>query len=58
MPPEPFDLDAQATTALAPEALAAMLPLLQGQHWNPHSAHRGGRIARSWLFPTLRFPKS
>ena len=49
MPPEPFDLDAQATTPLAPEALAAMLPLLEGQHWNPHSAHRGGRIARAAL---------
>ncbi len=47
MPPEPIDLDAQATTPLAAEALAAMLPYLQGQHWNPHSAHRGGRIAKA-----------
>ncbi|MFN3592506.1 MAG: cysteine desulfurase family protein, partial [Thermaurantiacus sp.] len=44
-----IDLDAQATTPLAPEALAAMLPFLEGQHWNPHSAHRGGRIARAAL---------
>ena len=49
MPPEPIDLDAQATTPLAPEALAAMLPYLEGRHWNPHSAHRGGRIARAAL---------
>jgi len=47
MPPEPVDLDAQATTPLAPEALAAMLPYLERQHWNPHSAHRGGRIAKA-----------
>jgi cysteine desulfurase len=44
-----IDLDAQATTPLAPEALAAMLPFLEGQHWNPHSAHRGGRIAKAAL---------
>lgn len=49
MPPEPFDLDAQATTPLAPEAWAAMLPLLEGRHWNPHSPHRGGRIAKAAL---------
>ena len=49
MPPEPIDLDAQATSPLSPEALRAMLPLLEGQHWNPHSAHRGGRIARAAL---------
>ncbi|MCG2839385.1 aminotransferase class V-fold PLP-dependent enzyme [Sandaracinobacter sp. RS1-74] len=49
MPPEPIDLDAQATSPLSPAALKAMLPLLQGQHWNPHSAHRGGRIAKAAL---------
>lgn len=49
MPPEPIDLDAQATSALLPEALRAMLPLMEGQHWNPHSAHRGGRIAKAAL---------
>jgi cysteine desulfurase len=49
MPPEPFDLDAQATTPLAPEVLAAMLPWLERQHWNPHSAHRGGRAAKAAL---------
>jgi cysteine desulfurase len=49
MPPEPFDLDAQATTPLAPQALAAMLPWLERQHWNPHSAHRGGRAAKAAL---------
>ena len=49
MPPELIDLDAQATSPLAPEALAAMLPLLEGNHWNPHSAHRGGRIAKAAL---------
>lgn len=49
MPPELFDLDAQATTPLAPEALSAMLPWLEHQHWNPHSAHRGGRAAKAAL---------
>ncbi len=49
MPPEPFDLDAQATTPLEPVALAAMLPLLEGRHWNPHSPHRGGRITKAVL---------
>ncbi len=44
-----IDLDAQATTPLAPEALAAMLPWLERQHWNPHSAHRGGRMAKAAL---------
>ena len=49
MPPEPVDLDAQATSPLRPEALRAMLPLLEGGHWNPHSAHRGGRRAKAVL---------
>ena len=49
MPPELIDLDAQATSPLAPEALAAMLPLLQHTHWTPHSAHRGGRLAKAAL---------
>ncbi|WEK02532.1 MAG: cysteine desulfurase family protein [Candidatus Sphingomonas phytovorans] len=40
-------LDYQATTPLAPEALAAMLPWLQGQHANPHSAHAPGRAAKA-----------
>jgi cysteine desulfurase len=47
MPPEILDLDAQATSPLRPEALAAMLPHLEQQHWNPHSAHRGGRLAKA-----------
>ncbi len=47
--PELIDLDAQATTPLAPEALAAMLPWLEQGHWNPHSAHRGGRRAKAAL---------
>ncbi len=37
-------LDYQATTPLAPEAKAAMLPWLDG-FANPHSAHRDGRAA-------------
>jgi len=49
VPPEPIDLDAQATSPLRPEALAAMWPLLEGRHWNPHSAHRGGRQAKAVL---------
>ncbi|RYE02842.1 MAG: cysteine desulfurase [Sphingomonadales bacterium] len=40
-------LDYQATTPLAPEALAAMLPWLESQHANPHSAHAGGRAAKA-----------
>ena len=40
-------LDYQATTPLAPEALAAMLPWLQDQHANPHSLHRAGRAAKA-----------
>ena len=37
-------LDYQATTPLAPEAKAAMLPWLD-HHANPHSPHRAGREA-------------
>lgn len=44
---EPINLDQQATTPLAPEALAAMIPFLERQHWNPHSTHRGGRMAKA-----------
>jgi cysteine desulfurase len=40
-------LDYQATTPLAPEALAAMLPWLAQQHANPHSAHAPGRAAKA-----------
>lgn len=40
-------LDYQATTPLAPEALAAMLPWLENQHANPHSAHAEGRAAKA-----------
>ena len=40
-------LDYQASTPLAPEALAAMLPWLERQHANPHSTHREGRAARA-----------
>ncbi len=40
-------LDYQATTPLAPEALAAMLPQLETQFANPHSAHAPGRAARA-----------
>ncbi len=40
-------LDYQATTPLAPEALAAMLPWLTDQHANPHSPHAAGRKARA-----------
>ena len=40
-------LDHAATTPLAPEVLAAMLPLLQGDHGNPSSAHTSGRRARA-----------
>nr|WP_047169852.1 cysteine desulfurase family protein [Sphingomonas sp. Y57] len=38
-------LDYQATTPLAPEARAAMLPFLDEKFGNPHSPHRMGREA-------------
>ena len=38
----PIYLDYQATTPLAPEARAAMLPYLDGKFGNPHSDHRFG----------------
>jgi cysteine desulfurase len=38
-------LDYQATTPLAPEARAAMLPFLDAEYGNPHSPHRLGRSA-------------
>lgn len=38
-------LDYQATTPLAPEARAAMMPYLEDQFGNPHSPHRLGRAA-------------
>lgn len=41
----PIYLDYQATTPLAPEARAAMLPWLQDGFGNPHSPHRMGREA-------------
>ncbi len=40
-------LDYQATTPLAPEALAAMLPWLEHGHANPHSTHAPGRAANA-----------
>ncbi len=40
-------LDYQATTPLAPEALAAMLPWLENSYANPHSAHAAGRAAKA-----------
>ena len=40
-------LDYNATTPLAPEALAAMLPHLETRFGNPSSIHRAGRDARA-----------
>lgn len=40
-------LDYNATTPLAPEALEAMMPFLQGHHGNPSSIHEAGRISRA-----------
>ncbi len=40
-------LDYQATTPLAPEALAAMMPWLEANFANPHSAHARGRAAKA-----------
>lgn len=41
--------DHNATTALAPEVLDAMLPVLRGAYGNPSSVHRFGRAARDQL---------
>jgi cysteine desulfurase len=43
----PVYLDYQATTPLAPEARAAMMPLLEDAFGNPHSPHRLGREAKA-----------
>ena len=43
----PVYLDYQATTPLAPEARAAMMPLLEEAYGNPHSPHRLGREAKA-----------
>jgi cysteine desulfurase len=40
-------LDYNATTPLAPEALAAMLPYLEQHHGNASSIHQAGREARA-----------
>jgi cysteine desulfurase len=40
-------LDYNATTPLAPEALAAMRPYLEQHHGNPSSLHAAGRAARA-----------
>ncbi|WP_337847495.1 cysteine desulfurase family protein [Sphingomonas sp.] len=40
-------LDYQATTPLAPEALAAMTPWMRENFANPHSAHAAGRKAKA-----------
>lgn len=42
-------LDYAATSPLRPEALAAMLPYLEGPSFNPSSLHREGRHARAAL---------
>jgi cysteine desulfurase len=47
--PAPIYLDYNATTPLAPEALEAMLPYLQGDFGNPSSIHQFGRRAKSAL---------
>ncbi|MEX1118956.1 MAG: cysteine desulfurase family protein [Terrimicrobiaceae bacterium] len=41
------NLDYNATTPLAPEALEAMMPYLRGHHGNPSSIHEAGRITRA-----------
>ena len=57
----PIYLDYQATTPLAPEARAAMLPYLDARFGNPHSPHRLGReaaaaveVARGLVLQCLR----
>ncbi len=41
-----IDLDANATTALLPEVLDAMLPWLRNGHANPSGAYAGAKLAR------------
>lgn len=41
-----IDLDANATTCLAPEVLEAMLPWLRGGHSNPNASYRRAKEAR------------
>jgi cysteine desulfurase len=42
-------LDYQATTPIAPEARAAMLPWLSEKFANPHAPHKGGREAAAMI---------
>jgi len=56
-------LDYQATTPLAPEAAAAMLPWIETNFGNPHSPHRIGReaaaaieVARERVLEALHSP--
>jgi len=41
-----IDLDANATTAMLPEVVAAMMPWLSGHHANPSASYREGKLAR------------
>jgi cysteine desulfurase len=42
-----IDLDANATTAMLPEVLAAMMPWLSGNHANPSGSYRMAKLART-----------
>lgn len=41
-----IDLDANATTAMLPEVVDAMLPWLRGNHANPSGSYRAAKLAR------------
>ncbi len=41
-----IDLDANATTAMLPEVVEAMLPWLSGNHANPSGSYRAAKLAR------------
>ena len=41
-----IDLDSNATTALLPEVLEAMLPWLSGNHANPSGSYKAAKLAR------------
>jgi cysteine desulfurase len=45
--PPVIDLDANATTAMLPEVLDAMLQWLSGNHANPSGSYRTAKLARS-----------
>jgi cysteine desulfurase len=44
-----IDLDSNATTAMLPEVVEAMLPWLRGNHANPSGTYRAAKLARQGI---------